>query len=150
MRQIKFRGKRLDNGQWVYGHYTEGSPDYHYIANPDGSVWQIAPETLGQFTGLLDKAGKEIYEGDKARVSWLAELGITELDCEAVGVVVWDDNTCGFHVELDKPYRVGVAEDMSYEETTQPLLKGDEEFGELNISYEVIGNIYGNLELTQS
>lgn len=70
-REIKFRGKRLDNGEWVYGHYTEGSPNYHYITNPSGAVWQVDPETVGEFTGLHDKKrtkefpdGQPIWEGD--------------------------------------------------------------------------------------
>lgn len=60
MREIKFRGKRLDNGEWVYGDLfrMNGFP-YIYPGH-----YEVIPDTVGQFTGLLDKNGKEIYEGD--------------------------------------------------------------------------------------
>lgn len=64
MREIKFRGKSLDNGEWVYGDLHIRTPFPHIHSEIDYSRVKIDPHTVGQFTGRHDKNGKEIYEGD--------------------------------------------------------------------------------------
>jgi uncharacterized phage protein (TIGR01671 family) len=63
MREIKFRGKRVDNGEWVYGYYVHSNKDLIHEGDY-GNIWVVIQETVGQFTGLKDENDKEIYEGD--------------------------------------------------------------------------------------
>ena len=129
MRTIKFRGKRIDNGEWVYGDLLRmhGVPYIYPDPAPNGrNDYEVVPDTVGQFTGLLDKNGKEIYEGDIVSYKYpirrpdsfvrneINYIGFRQSECKFI--VVCKNR----HHDLHEPY---------------------------NRQVEVIGNIYDNPEL---
>jgi uncharacterized phage protein (TIGR01671 family) len=122
MRTIKFRVKRVDNGEWVYGYLYVGQNDYYImeIVKSGFQSHKVIPETVCQFTGLKDKNGKEIYEGDiVVDKSW---------QNEKPQVVTWERR---FLLTYTDGYGV-----QRYDYT-----------GDVSKKFEVIGNIHDNPEL---
>lgn len=89
-REILFRGKRIDNGEWIYGYYCKAemhghSGEEYFIIeySCDGAQYRVSPFSVGQYSGMADCNGTRVFEGDV--VSFRDEDGIK---CE--GVVVFN------------------------------------------------------------
>lgn len=124
MRKIEFKGKRKDNGEWIYGsliiskgnyYITEG---YCEIGTFDLNFikYEVIPETIGQYTGLKDKNGKKIFEGD-----------IVKTYNNEICIVIYNYNQFGLSV-VDKSKTYGWVDFIEY-------------------NLEIIGNIWDNPEL---
>ena len=103
MREIEFRGIRVENRDWVYGYYElsrKGNCKHHLIIHYTGDcrhVSEVLPETVGQFTGLRDSTrteafaeGQRVFEGDCFRIDG------------GVFVVTWDVYAARFYLKSTK------------------------------------------------
>lgn len=121
-REILFRGKRVDNGEWVEGLLSIMWGQYHIIQpNDENTAYPIILKTVGQYTDFTDKNGTKIFEGDIIDFS-------NRSDGDGYGVVVYDADETEFGFVYDSIYRG---------------------LGRLYYSrnIEVIGNIHDNPEL---
>lgn len=137
MRDIKFRGKRLDNNEWVYGSLLQSEIDVNQLAVKcqiherfafDFSIkhYDVDPKTVGQFTSLQDKNGKEIYEGDLVKIFHRFDEEDYKEDFETVGKV--DFSSGAFWITGDG---YSILQHFHYNSSDR----------------EVVDNIYENAEL---
>lgn len=133
MREIRFRGKTLDGLRWVYGDLIQENSGRVVIrtnlntwamnndVNPYGESLDVIPETVGQYTGLKDRNGKEIYEGD---IIGGSNGSINGYPWPFTLLIKWNDAACGFNTP-----------NWGYMDSTH--------------YYEVVGNRWDNPELLE-
>lgn len=119
MRQIIFRGKRKDNGKWVYGFYAlfasnKGLKHGIYTGAENGCVipYEVDPETVGQFTGLCDKNGKKIFEGDIVKCLSLEYGYVNKEVYYSEDKAKFALHSCGTDYEFDEYINVEVVGDI--------------------------------------
>ena len=151
MREILFRGKRVNNGEWIQGIYypvehtgfsIPGGIDYYIITRRPGcckSQIQVIPETIGQFTGLTDKNGNKIFEGDILKAT-SEDTG--EPIYAVVGYGKFNDPN-----SLDDDSIIGWYAEFRGIKTT--ILNGESEGCSIPSACEVVGNIHDNPELLE-
>lgn len=130
MREILFRAKRKVTNEWVYGYFVNEYDDFQIYVQPQiitrSGREYVNENTLGQFTGLTDKNGVKIFEGDVVRISEDYYDGLHYSGNE----VYYSDGA--FCVEYETP---------EYDVTSIGFLVRE------GVEVEVIGNIYDNPEL---
>lgn len=157
MREILFRAKEIKTGEWVYGGYYEadfkrdGEDKPYYtdhriytreLSREHNPSFKVDPETVGQYTGLKDRNGKCIFEGDiiKNDYGYEYQIGVVSF-----GNGYFDSGVCPFRGWfIDKFYTVREGENpFCFEE-------GDDNSLLVSLDYfEVVGNIHDNPELLE-
>ena len=141
MREILFRGKRVDNGAWVegafYAYYNYKRTVVQILTDRTNCIpdaYEVIPETIGQYTGLTDKNGKKIFEGDIVKF------------CKYIYQIIF---VCGSFTLFDKQgcmiSKIGGMSDHFY--SLMNLYLECQWEDDWAYDLEVIGNIHDNPEL---
>lgn len=139
MREILFKAKRKDNGEWIEGYYYKRIQENivaDAIEKYDGNInsieyYEIDPETICQFTGLLDKNGNKIYEKDIVKC---CSVTVNNVEGEFVSDVFWHDCMWMLH-------------EGEYCDSMLCYFDMSCEWGSHVPEIEVIGNVFDNPEL---
>lgn len=150
MREIIFRGKIDDyDHKWVYGSLLSGGclEDIviRILNNETGDEEDVIPDTVGQFTGLTDKNGKKIFEGDilKVKTGWYRsnkESKNDKFDVSVKGLTYWTVDYKIYNCEMGF-FTFGI-DRRFHKPLTQSRL--------FNVDAEVCGNVYDNPEMLKS
>ena len=137
MREIKFRGKSLRDGEWFYGNlFDRDTKGNAHITTLERGCLVIDHDTVGQYTGLHDRKDREIYEGDILFVEFADKSGGNQL-------VGWNEETASWGIMCTYEYQ------SLKEGDDWPEFKNHTLFAFLRhaIVCEVVGNIHDNPEL---
>lgn len=150
MREILFRGKRVDNGEWVEGFYA-CVLDSHYIITGrfdsltngiiNSEAYKVNFETVGRFTGLTDKNDVKIFEGDIIRWHDNTELSVSGQIAEVCYGEYIDADS-----HFDDVYSLGFYFKLFDEDKTCATINW---LNECKNDFDIIGNIYDNPELLE-
>jgi uncharacterized phage protein (TIGR01671 family) len=164
MREIKFRGRRVDNGEWVYGSLINNAfvrsatnetipyifdenlnkdyDSFEDIANILDAFGEVIPETVGQFIGHHDDNHKEIYDGDWVKHTIVDEDSCMDRTDTETYLIQWNDQKCIWELDDGKYHCLGDnsgVRDITWVTGGYVRLEG----------VEVIGNKFDNPELEE-
>lgn len=128
MREILFRGKRKDNSEWIYGSLLSFHGYEIFDISAFNNYFPVSYETIGQWTGLVDKNGNQVFEGDIVKY-------VPRKNCEIIYEVIWQQEYSRFAL-------------VQWSRKKWKLYEWAEQ-DKVRYMCEVIGNIHDNPELLE-